>query len=103
MVSERACAGNSVKGGRSRVALQLMVACAVACGEPATPDRSGAPEVTDAPPANEASAADAPGRWRRVPAHRLAPERDAAQLEWIERLEAPGYPAGPAPAGFCAL
>jgi len=34
-----------------------------------------------------------------VPAHRLDPERDAAQLEWIERLEALGYAAGSEPAG----
>jgi hypothetical protein len=83
-------------GLRARRSVTLLAALvALSCDDAAQVSPRSIP--TTAAESAETPAARAPaqpGRWRRIPAHQLDPERDAEQLAMIERLEALGYASG---------
>jgi hypothetical protein len=75
-----------------RIALLLAVCGAAGCSDAPAPEvpeaPQAAPHVARAP---RPPAPPEPGRWRRIPARQLDPQRDAEQLALIEQLEAIGY------------
>lgn len=80
-----------------RAAALLAVLTALGCGDTASdsemPAAARVPEELPKPPVRTRGPEE-PGRWRRMPAHQLDPERDAEQLAIIERLESIGYASG---------